>query len=106
MAALGLGPGTYPLGDGPITVGENGPRTTDGRLAGSVVTLPRAMANLVSSTSATLADAVACATANPATALGLSDRGGLASGARGDVTLLDADLEVVATYIAGQRLHG
>lgn len=106
MAALGLGPGTYPLGDGPITVGDEGPRTADGRLAGSVVTLPRAISNLLSTTSANLADAVACATAGPAAALGLTDRGSLAHGKRADVTLLDDDLEVVATYVGGRRLHG
>lgn len=106
MAALGLGNGTYPLGDGPVTVGDNGPRTADGRLAGSVVTLPVAIANLVSSTSAGTNEAIRCATSGPATALALADRGGLAPGARADVTLLDGNLEVVATYVGGRRLFG
>lgn len=104
MAALGLGHGTYPLGDGPITVGHDGPRTADGRLAGSIVTLPQAIANLTTSTSANTADAIRCATANPASALGLDDRGTLHSGARADITLLDENLEVVETYVGGERL--
>lgn len=104
MAALGLGHGTYRLGDGPVTVGDDGPRTTDGRLAGSVVTLPQAIANLTASTSADPANAIRCATANPASALGLDDRGGLDAGARADLTLLDNDFEVVATYVRGERL--
>ena len=106
MAALGLGPGTYPLGDGPITVGEDGPRTDDGRLAGSVVTLPQAIANLTSSTSASLADGLRCATANPADALGLVDHGDFRHGSQADVTILDEDLNVVATILAGNRLFG
>jgi len=106
MAALGLGPGVYPLGDGPITVGDDGPRTSDGRLAGSVVTLPEAMANLARTTSATLPQAVRCATLNPANALRLGDRGDLRPGNRGDVVILDDDLEVVATFVAGDRLYG
>lgn len=106
MAALGLGPGVYPLGDGPITVGVDGPRTSDGRLAGSVVTLPGAIANLATSTSATRQQALVCATANPARALGLGDRGNLDTGSRGDVVILDDDLRVVATFVAGERLHG
>jgi N-acetylglucosamine-6-phosphate deacetylase len=106
MAALGLGPGTYPLGDGPITVGDNGPRTTDGRLAGSVVTLPEAMRRLTDSTSASLADALRSVTANPADALGLVDHGDFRHGSQADVTLLDDDLEVVATLVAGNRLFG
>jgi len=106
MAALGLGHGTYPLGDGPVTVGDDGPRTADGRLAGSVVTLPQAIANLTASTSADHADAIRCATANPASALGLDDRGSLKVGTRADLTLLDENFEVVATYVSGERLFG
>lgn len=106
MAALGLGHGTYPLGDGPVTVGDDGPRTTDGRLAGSVVTLPQAIVNLTASTSADPANAIRCATANPSSALGLDDRGSLDVGARADLTLLDDDFGVVATYVAGERLFG
>lgn len=106
MAALGLGHGTYPLGDGPVTVGDDGPRTTDGRLAGSVVTLPQTIANLTASTSADTANAIRCATATPASALGLDDRGGLDVGARADLTFLDDDFGVVATYVAGERLFG
>ena len=106
MAALGLGPGTYPLGDGPITVGDDGPRTTDGRLAGSVIALPAAVANLVGSTSASLPEALLAVTLNPAAALGLTDRGAIEPGRRADLTLLDGDLNVVTTFVAGERLHG
>lgn len=106
MAALGLGPGVYPLGDGPITVGDDGPRTSDGRLAGSVVTLSESIANLAMSTSATRPQALRCATANPAEALGLRDRGTIVPGTRGDVVILDENLGVVATFVAGDRVHG
>lgn len=106
MAALGLGHGTYPLGDGPVTVGDDGPRTVDGCLAGSIVTLPEAIANLTASTSANLANAIRCATANPASALGLDDRGSLDSAARADLILVDENLEVAATYVGGERLFG
>lgn len=101
MAALGLGPGTYPLGDGPITVGEDGPRTVDGRLAGSVVTLPEAMRNLVEVTGAAKAYALQAATASPAWLLGRDDRGTLRPGGRADFTLLDDSFGVVSTYVAG-----
>lgn len=106
MAALGLGPGTYPLGDGPITVGSDGPRTADGRLAGSVVTLPEAVSRLASGTSADLAAALRCVTINPAHAVGLDDRGSLDPGSRADITLLNEQLSVVATIIGGERVFG
>lgn len=105
MAALGLGPGTYPLGDGPITVGPDGPRTVDGRLAGSVVTLPEAVGNLIEVTGATRGQALGCATAVPAAVLGLADRGSIRPGGRADFSLLDQDFAVVATYVAGVRVH-
>lgn len=106
MAALGLGHGVYPLGDGPITVGDTGPRTSDGRLAGSVVTLPEAIVNLANATSADLAQALRCATANPADALGLHDRGLLDPGFRGDVVVLDEHMGVVATFVGGELVYG
>lgn len=104
MAALGLGPGTYPLGDGPVTVGEDGPRTEDGRLAGSVVTLPEAVANLAATTPSTVAEAILGATTNPARVLGLGDRGHLRTGGRADLVLLDTDLRPVNTLVNGQVL--
>ncbi|HEX6220100.1 MAG TPA: N-acetylglucosamine-6-phosphate deacetylase [Acidimicrobiia bacterium] len=99
MAALGLGPGTYPLGDGPITVGDDGPRTSDGRLAGSIATLPEAVAYLSATTGATVAEALLGATANPARVLGLEDRGHLRVGGCGDLVLLDADMKPVKTLV-------
>lgn len=105
MAGLGLGQGTYALGSGPIIVGEDGPRTIDGRLAGSVVSLPGAIGNLVESTSADLPGAIRSATLNPADALGLGDRGDLSHGRRADLTLLDEELNVVTTWVAGEMIH-
>ncbi|HEU4319076.1 MAG TPA: N-acetylglucosamine-6-phosphate deacetylase [Acidimicrobiia bacterium] len=103
MAALGLGHGTYPLGDGPITVGDDGPRTADGRLAGSVVTLPRAIQNLVAATGIPRHLAIPAATSNPARILRLEDRGSLDPGSRADIVLLDAAGEVTDTYSNGIR---
>lgn len=102
MAALGLGPGTYPLGDGPITVGDDGPRTTDGRLAGSVVTLAGAVRNLMKATGASETQALAAATLNPLRAIGIEDRGSLSPGQRADLVLLDQELRVVGTVLNGE----
>lgn len=103
MAALGLGPGTYTLGDGPITVGDDGPRTTDGRLAGSIVTLPEAIQNLIDATGAESHLAMPAATSNPARILGLDERGTLRPGARADIVVLGSGGTVVDTYIGGTR---
>jgi N-acetylglucosamine-6-phosphate deacetylase len=76
----------------------------DGRLAGSVVTLPEAMRNLVEATGAAKAQALQAATASPARLLGLDDRGALRPGGRADFTLFDDSFDVVATYVAGTRM--
>lgn len=102
MAALGLGPGTYPLGDGPITVGDDGPRTTDGRLAGSVVTVAGAARNLMKATGATATQALAAATLNPLRALGVEDRGRLRAGQRADLVFLDQAFGIVGSVLNGQ----
>ncbi len=75
MAALGIEGAEARLGDLLVTVDETGVRTPDGVLAGSNLTLDRAVRNLVEFTGCTAAEAVRTVTANPAAVLGLTDRG-------------------------------
>jgi N-acetylglucosamine-6-phosphate deacetylase len=101
MQAAGLGVGTYLLGDSEGTVGSHGPRTADGKLAGSTLTMNRAVSNLEAWTDATFAQAVRCATVIPANLLNLTDRGAIRSGRRADLTALDGNQEVVFTLVSG-----
>lgn len=101
MAALGLGPGTYQLGDGPITVGDDGPRTSNGRLAGSATPLSEAILRLHQTADCEIPEALGTATLNPANVLGLGDRGSLRAGKRADMVLLDAELRPLQTIIGG-----
>ncbi|MEX2651853.1 MAG: N-acetylglucosamine-6-phosphate deacetylase [Acidimicrobiia bacterium] len=105
MQATGLGPGTYLLGDQEVTVGHDGPRTGQGTLAGSTLTMERAVANLTAWTDATFAQAVRCATLTPATLLRVTDRGVIRTGRRADVTVLDQDLNVVITIASGMLAY-
>jgi N-acetylglucosamine-6-phosphate deacetylase len=71
----------------------------DGTLAGSVLTMERAVQNLVE-TGVALPVAIAAATTNPAHVLGLDDRGRLVPGARADYVVLDpTSLAVRDTYV-------
>ena len=70
MAATGMPDGTYMLGNFEVTV-SNGTCLSNGHLAGSVLTMDRAVANLLKMTGAPLATAIRMATANPAAMLGL-----------------------------------
>ncbi|MEX1126101.1 MAG: N-acetylglucosamine-6-phosphate deacetylase [Acidimicrobiia bacterium] len=105
MQATGLGYGTYLLGDREVTVGGDGPRTTEGKLAGSTLTMVRAVANLTAWTDATFAQAVRCATLTPATLMKATDRGVIRTGRRADLTVLDQDLSVVLTLASGMLAY-
>jgi N-acetylglucosamine-6-phosphate deacetylase len=106
VGALGLPPGTTQLGTDTVTIGSDGVRLADGTLAGSDLSMPRAIANLVRFTGCELDAAITCATATPAALLGCSDRGVLATGARADLVLLDEDGQVVTTILGGDVVHG
>jgi N-acetylglucosamine-6-phosphate deacetylase len=71
MQATGLGEGIYLLGDREVFVGPEGPRIGRGILAGSTLTMDRAVANLVDWSPATEEEAVACASINPRRLVGL-----------------------------------
>jgi N-acetylglucosamine-6-phosphate deacetylase len=73
----------------------------DGTLAGSVLTMDRAVQN-IASTGISDAAAVRYATANPARVLGATDRGRVTPGARADLVALDPEtLAVRSVWVAG-----
>ena len=64
MSATGMPDGTYMLGDMEVEV-RDGRCTSDGTLAGSVLTLDRGVQNLMKFTGASLTTAVAAASSQP-----------------------------------------
>jgi len=101
MAAAGAEEGDYKLGALDVRVVDGEARLIDGTIAGSVLTLSRAVRYAVLAAGVPLALAIRAATQNPADLLGLTDRGRIRPGLRGDLVLLDADLTVHATLQAG-----
>jgi N-acetylglucosamine-6-phosphate deacetylase len=51
-----------------------------------------------------LHEAIAMATENPARAAGLTAKGRLAVGADADLAVISPELEVMQTFVAGQRI--
>jgi N-acetylglucosamine-6-phosphate deacetylase len=100
---LGPGaPGPDDLRSQPATsAAPRAARTADGVLAGGLLTLDALVRNLVAMTSCSVPDAVRTVTATPAALLGLDDRGRLEPGARADLVVLDAGLEVQAVVVGG-----
>lgn len=81
-------------------------RLADGRLAGSRLTLGRAVRNAEAFGAMTQLEAVAAATLRPAALLGLErERGTLRPGARADLVVLDAAGGVAETWLAGERAY-
>ena len=102
MAASGLGDGEYRLGHAAVTVNQGKVTDSNGRLAGSTLTMDRAVRNLMGFTGCSPAEAVAAASTVPAGLLGWGDRGRLAVGSRADLVLFDEAMEVAATMVGGQ----
>jgi len=101
MAALGMPAGTYQLGDFEVTVDESSARLSDGRLAGSILSMDAALRNLIKFTGCSLSDALATLTSTPARLLGFTDRGRLEPGCIADLVLLSPELKVVKTIVEG-----
>jgi N-acetylglucosamine-6-phosphate deacetylase len=87
--------------------GRGAPRLPDGTLAGSVLTMDRAVSNVVHHSDVSLADAVHAASTTPARLLGLDDRGAITPGRRADLVALepvgDDSWRVATVWIAGTR---
>lgn len=75
-------------------------RSTDGVIAGSSLTMIRGVQNLVSF-GFPLADAVSCATINPAQVMGYRFKGCLVPGRDGDVVVFDSGFRVLLSVIGG-----
>jgi N-acetylglucosamine-6-phosphate deacetylase len=105
MAALGMPAGSYRLGNYDVIVDERVAHLPDGTLAGSILTMQTAVRNLMDFTGCSLAQAVACASSNPARVLSLSHKGRLAQGMDADLVLLTPAGEVLATLVMGQVVY-
>ena len=101
MSAAGMPDGRYQLGPIEVDV-KDGKATANGSLAGSVLTMDRAVRNVTQFSDWKLRDAVRAATLNPARAVGMSaDFGVLAVGAYADFTVLNSSGEVMKTVVGG-----
>jgi N-acetylglucosamine-6-phosphate deacetylase len=104
-SATGMPDGTYMLGGLEVTVSGGVCRNSEGKLAGSTLTLDRALRNIVA-LGAPLADAVRMLTLNPASLLGIEfKKGALRVGADADVLLLDEGLNVTNVWARGNPLN-
>jgi N-acetylglucosamine-6-phosphate deacetylase len=101
ISATGMPDGRYRLGTFDVEV-KNGRCEAGGKLAGSVLTMDRAVRNVMRFAHWDLQQALRLATLNPARVAGLASRGKLEAGAAADVVVLSAQGEVRSTIVRGE----
>jgi N-acetylglucosamine-6-phosphate deacetylase len=105
LSATGMPDGKYMLGSLEVIVSGGICRNAEGTLAGSTLTLDRALRNVVA-LGASLTDAVRMLTLNPATLLGIEfKKGSLRAGADADILLLDEGLHITNVWARGVALN-
>lgn len=111
MSASGLIDGPYHLGDLPVMMKEGQVRLlnndgTVGSLAGSCLTMDRALLNGMRATGATLEALLPALTINPARQVGLhKHKGTIEAGKDADLVVLDEKYQVVATFVNGRNVY-
>ncbi len=103
IRATGLGDGPTELGGQPVTVHNGAATLPDGTIAGSTLTLDRALQNAVG-LGVPLEHASRLLSSVPARYMGLADRGELAPGTRADLIVMSERLEPLAVYVVGTQV--
>ena len=105
LSATGMPDGKYMLGGFEVTVSGGVCRNAEGTLAGSTLTLDRALRNVVA-LGWSLADVLRMLTANPAKLLGVEfKKGTLRAGADADIVLLDDSLQIRNVWVRGVAVN-
>ncbi len=89
------------LGGRTITVGDLA-RLEDGTIAGSILTMDRGFARLITHVGLSPVDAAVLTSTTPARELGLHGHGVIAEGAVADLVVMDRAYQVVQTWIGGE----
>tara|TARA_R110002110_G_scaffold284986_1_gene499091 strand:+ start:72330 stop:73430 length:1101 start_codon:yes stop_codon:yes gene_type:complete len=104
-AAAGMPDGEYPLGSHTVTKHDGGVFLDDGTLAGSALTMDRALANLLDM-GLSLDEASLRTSTYPADFIGRLDRGRIQVGAWADLVLLDPAHKLVDVVVEGEPIQG
>jgi N-acetylglucosamine-6-phosphate deacetylase len=105
MAAAGMPDGEYHLGGFPVQV-KDGRASARGVLAGSVLTLDRALSNFVQFTGATVEQGLRMLSRNPAAMTGLDHRAGaVVPGRAANLVAVDSQGKLIASIIAGAPVN-
>jgi N-acetylglucosamine-6-phosphate deacetylase len=105
VSATGMPDGKYMLGQFKVTVAGGVCRNSEGKLAGSTLTLDKALRNVMA-LGKSFADTTRMLTLNPASLLGVEfKKGALRVGADADVLLLDEAMQISGVWTRGAAVN-
>ena len=106
MEACGMPDGQYSLGGQDVIVKNGAARLLDGTLAGSVLTLDKAVKNIYSNSNYPLNEVVRMATYNGAKHCHVEDHKGLIkAGYDADLILFNEDIEIQKVFVKGKKVY-
>lgn len=106
MEAAGLEEGEYELGGQKVIVKDGAARLEDGRLAGSVLTLDKAVRNLLEISRMSIPDLFKMVTVNPAEIISLDHQlGRIREDLKADLAIFNEEFEVEKTFKAGKLIY-
>lgn len=105
MMATGLEDGEYDLGGQKVFAKNGEARLVDGTLAGSTLTLNKAVYNIIHMANVSLKDAVRMASLNPSKTIGLEKtKGSIEIGKDADLIIFDKDINISTVIIDGKTV--
>jgi N-acetylglucosamine-6-phosphate deacetylase len=105
ISATGMPDGKYMLGQFEVTVSEGVARNSEGKLAGSTLTLDRALRNVMA-LGKSFEQTVRMLTLNPAGLLGVEfKKGALRVGADADILLMDEAMQLAGVLVRGVAVN-
>ncbi|MEM7734743.1 MAG: N-acetylglucosamine-6-phosphate deacetylase [Deinococcota bacterium] len=104
IRASGLDDGKSELGGQTVTVEDGRATLADGTLAGSILTLDKALRNGLEA-GLNLRQASQLLSTTPARYMGLADRGELVMGKRADMVVVSREFEVLEVIASGRSVH-
>jgi N-acetylglucosamine-6-phosphate deacetylase len=106
IRGAGMPDGDYRVDQRTITVHDGAARLPDGTLAGSILTMERALRNIMAATGLPLREAWPMTSWNAAKSIGVAQtKGSLESGKDADLVLLTSGLNLVMTVVEGDIVH-
>jgi N-acetylglucosamine-6-phosphate deacetylase len=102
MAALGMPPGVYRLGDFDVTVDETSARLADGTLAGSILNQEQALQNMMAFTGEAVENILPALGSTPARLAGLEEYGQIIPGNPANITVVNRAGQVKKVILAGK----